>query len=96
MLFQYYHAVCETDMSDNRTFHQSVSISISITALRAGVLNIHITVICTELCAALRAGVLNIHITVIFTELCAALRAGVLNRSVLLLFLVYYVLSSIT
>ncbi len=94
MLFQYYHAVCETDMSDNRTFHQSVSIS--ITALRAGVLNIHITVICTELCAALGAGVLNIHITVIFTELCAALRAGVLNRSVLLLFLVYYVLSSIT
>ncbi len=74
MLFQYYHAVCETDMSDNRTFHQSVSISIT----------------------ALRAGVLNIHITVIFTELCAALRAGVLNRSVLLLFLVYYVLSSIT
>ncbi len=34
--------------------------------LRAGVLNIHITVIFTVLCAALRAGVLNIHITVIF------------------------------
>ncbi len=34
-------------------------------ALRAGVLNINITVIFTELCAALRAGVLNIHITII-------------------------------
>ncbi len=63
-------------------------------ALRAGVLNIHNTVIFSVLCAALRAGVLNIHITVIFTELCAALRAGVLNRSVLLLFVVYYVLLS--
>ncbi len=33
--------------------------------LRAGVLNIHITVNFTELCAAFRAGVLNFHITVI-------------------------------
>ncbi len=39
-------------------------------AFRAGVLNINITVIFTELCAALRAGVLNIHITVIFSVLC--------------------------
>ncbi len=39
-------------------------------ALRAGVLNIKITVIFTELYAALRAGVLNIHITVIFSVLC--------------------------
>ncbi len=39
-------------------------------ALRAGVLNINITVIFTELYAALRAGVLNIHITVIFSVLC--------------------------
>ncbi len=48
--------------------------------LRAGVLNIHITVIFTLLCAALSVGVLNIHITAFcFTELWAALRAGVLN-----------------
>ncbi len=39
-------------------------------ALRAGVLNIHITVIFPELYAALRAEVLNIHITVIFSVLC--------------------------
>ncbi len=48
-------------------------------ALRAGVLNIHVTVIFTE-CAALRAGVLNIHITVIFTELYAALRAVIFTQ----------------
>ncbi len=38
-------------------------------ALRAGVLNINITVIFIVLCAVLRAGVLNIHITVIFSVL---------------------------
>ncbi len=57
-------------------------------ALRAGVLNIHFTVIFTVLCTALREGV------PLFTELCAALRAGVLNRSLLLLFLLNYVLLS--
>ncbi len=56
-------------------------------ALRAGVLNIHITVIFPELYAALRAEVLNIHITVIFfTELYAALRAGVLNFHINVIF----------
>ncbi len=61
---------------------------------QAGVLNINITVIFTELCAALRVVVLNIHITVICPELCAALRAGVLNIHITVIFLLNYVLLS--
>ncbi len=62
-------------------------------ALRAGVLNFHITVIFTVLRAALRAGVLNTHITVIFPELYTALRAGVLNIHITVIFSVLCLLS---